>query len=179
MIHHHIMVLSFFAQRNHSRKITHFLIVHVKKWMLASLKQQTAAGLYSCLGNKDESIIVHPNTIKKKTILNLKEDQNLLNSIRFNEHNVKLIDSQSVIQCLPQRPKYLLITPITFSLKRKLKLCQQQLSQTLSAAQMWPQGAQQDSASILNKSAWMSEQPQDLVEIARSPLSRPKFIVAL
>lgn len=39
--------------------------MHIKKWMVAYLKKQTA-GLYSRLGNKDESIIVHPNTIIKK-----------------------------------------------------------------------------------------------------------------
>lgn len=73
MIHHHINVLSFLAQRNLVRQFTHFLPVHVKKWMLAYLKQQTAAGLYSHLGNKDES------KIKKKILLNLHKDQNVLN----------------------------------------------------------------------------------------------------
>lgn len=62
--------------------------------------------MHSRLGNKDESIIVHPNTIKKeKALLNLQEDRNLLNSIRLNEHNGTFIDSQSVIQRLLQRPQ--------------------------------------------------------------------------
>lgn len=48
MIYHHIKVLFFPSQSNYGRKITHFLIVHVKKWMLAYLdyrRQQQVCGV--------------------------------------------------------------------------------------------------------------------------------------